>query len=85
VTIVGAYPGVVSVDLQDVMMRELALVGVRVYSAEDVLSAMTVVTSDGSDLGRLVTAVLPLAEGPSAISALRSGSELKVLLKGPAA
>ena len=30
VTVVAAYPGVVNVDLQDVMMRELALVGVRV-------------------------------------------------------
>jgi 2-desacetyl-2-hydroxyethyl bacteriochlorophyllide A dehydrogenase len=85
VTVVAAYPGVVSVDLQDVMMRELALVGVRVYSAEDVITAMAVVQREGSDLGRLVTAVLPLSEGPSAIAALRTGSELKVLLQGPAA
>jgi hypothetical protein len=32
-----------------------------------------------------VTAVVPLTEGPWAISALQAGSELKVLLKGPAA
>ena len=54
-------------------------------SAEDVITAMAVVERGDSDLGQIVTAVLPITAGPSAIAALRSGSELKVLLQGPAA
>jgi (R,R)-butanediol dehydrogenase / meso-butanediol dehydrogenase / diacetyl reductase len=85
VTVVGVYPGVVSVDLQDITMRELSVHGTRVYTAEDVGTAMSLVGEDDSEIENLITAVLPLSHGPSAMAALQSGSELKVLLKGPAA
>jgi threonine dehydrogenase-like Zn-dependent dehydrogenase len=83
--VVGAYPGVVPVNLQDVMFREISLVGTRVYSLEDITAAISVVEREGPTLDPVVTAVVPLTEGPWAISALHAGSELKVLLKGPAA
>jgi threonine dehydrogenase-like Zn-dependent dehydrogenase len=85
VTVVGAYPGVVPVNLQDVMFREISIVGTRVYSPEDITAAISVVEREGPTLDPVVTAVVPLTEGPWAISALHAGSELKVLLKGPAA
>ncbi|MGD0944301.1 MAG: alcohol dehydrogenase catalytic domain-containing protein [Acidimicrobiales bacterium] len=85
VTMVAAYPGVVPVNLQEVMFREISLVGTRVYSFEDITVAIGVVEREGPMLDPLVTAVVPLSEGPWAISALHAGSELKVLLKGPAA
>lgn len=85
VTVVGAYPGVVSTDLQDVMMRELALIGTRVYTADDITAAIALVGRQDSDFASVVTAVLPLSSGPGAFDSLRAGSELKVLLAGPAA
>jgi 2-desacetyl-2-hydroxyethyl bacteriochlorophyllide A dehydrogenase len=85
VVTVGAYPGVVGVDLQDVMFRELTMIGTRVYTPDDVAAAVALVGQGAIDAPRLVTGVLPLEEGASAIARLRAGSELKVLLKGPAA
>ena len=85
VTVVAAYPGIVPVNLQDVMFREVSMVGTRVYSLEDITAAISVVEREGSTLDLVVTAVVPLSKGPWAISALHAGSELKVLLEGPAA
>jgi threonine dehydrogenase-like Zn-dependent dehydrogenase len=85
VTVVAAYPGIVPVNLQDVMFREISLVGTRVYSPEDITVAIAVVEREGPTLDSVVTAVVPLTEGPWAINALHAGSELKVLLEGPAA
>ena len=85
VTVVAAYPGIVPVNLQDVMFREVSMVGTRVYSLEDITAAISVVEREGSTLDPVVTAVVPLSKGPWAISALHAGSELKVLLEGPAA
>jgi threonine dehydrogenase-like Zn-dependent dehydrogenase len=85
VTVVAAYPGIVPVNLQDVMFREVSMVGTRVYSLEDITAAISVVEREGSALDPVVTAVVPLSKGPWAISALHAGSELKVLLEGPAA
>ena len=82
---VAAYPGIVPVNLQDVMFREVSMVGTRVYSLEDITAAISVVEREGSTLDLVVTAVVPLSKGPWAISALHAGSELKVLLEGPAA
>jgi (R,R)-butanediol dehydrogenase/meso-butanediol dehydrogenase/diacetyl reductase len=65
---VGAYPGVVGVNLQEVMFRELKMIGTRVYTPDDIAAA-----------------VLPLEDGGLAIARVQAGSELKVLLEGPAA
>ncbi len=85
VTIVAAYPGIVPLNLQDVMFREVSVVGTRVYSPDDIKTAVAVVDKEGASLDPVVTAVVPLSEGPWAIEALHAGSELKVLLEGPAA
>src|SRR6266851_9812835 len=42
---VGVYPGVVGVDLQDVLFRELTMIGTRVYTRSDVATAVDLVTS----------------------------------------
>jgi threonine dehydrogenase-like Zn-dependent dehydrogenase len=66
------------------MFREISIVGTRVYSLEDITAAIGVVEREGAALDPVVTAVVPLSEGPWAIGALHAGSELKVLLQGPA-
>jgi (R,R)-butanediol dehydrogenase/meso-butanediol dehydrogenase/diacetyl reductase len=85
VVTVGAYPGVVGVNLQEVMFRELTIIGTRVYTSEDVTAAVALVAQAMIDVSRLVTNVLPLQDGAEAITRLRAGGELKVLIEGPAA
>jgi (R,R)-butanediol dehydrogenase / meso-butanediol dehydrogenase / diacetyl reductase len=85
VVTVGAYPGVAGVDLQSVMLRELAIVGTRVYTPEDVEAAVGLARRDPFGLDRLVTSVIGVSDGPRAIARLASGAELKVLIEGPAA
>jgi threonine dehydrogenase-like Zn-dependent dehydrogenase len=46
---------------------------------------VTLVAQGAIDVDRLITGVLPLAEGGHAIAQLRAGGELKVLIEGPAA
>jgi (R,R)-butanediol dehydrogenase/meso-butanediol dehydrogenase/diacetyl reductase len=85
VVTVGTYPGVVPTDLQSVVLRELTVVGTRVYTPDDVAAAADLAAKDPFGLGTFVTSVLPVTEGPAAISRLALGTELKVLLEGPAA
>jgi len=85
VVIVGAYPGLVEVDLQEVMFRELTIVGTRVYTSDDVGAAIELIAAERLDVSPLVTAVVPLDEGPAAIQRLRACTELKVLLARTAA
>lgn len=85
VVTVGTYPGVADVDLQSVVLRELAIVGTRVYTPEDVAAAADLAERDPFGLGRLVTSVIGVDDGPRAIARLAAGTELKILIKGPAA
>ena len=85
VVTVGVYPGVVGVDLASVALRELSIVGTRVYAPEDIAAASELAARDHFDLGRLVTSVIGVDDGPRAIAALADGTELKILIEGPAA
>ena len=85
VVTVGVYPGVVGVDLASVVLRELSIVGTRVYAAEDVAAAAELAARDPLGLGRLVTSVIGIDDGPGAIERLAAGRELKILIAGPAA
>ena len=85
VVTVGVYPGVVGVDLASVALRELSVVGTRVYAPEDVAAAAELAAQDPFGLGRLITSVIGVDDGPLAIAQLAAGSELKILIEGPAA
>jgi (R,R)-butanediol dehydrogenase / meso-butanediol dehydrogenase / diacetyl reductase len=85
VVTVGTYPGITGVDLQSVVLRELAITGTRVYAPEDVAAAAESAARDPFGLHRLVTSVMPLDKAPDAIPLLLSGKELKVLIAGPGA
>ena len=85
VVTVGAYPGVVGVDLQDLMFREITVIGARAYTPDDINTAISLVEDGLVDPSRFVTDVLPLRHGPVAIDLLRAGRGMKVLLAGPAA
>jgi (R,R)-butanediol dehydrogenase/meso-butanediol dehydrogenase/diacetyl reductase len=85
VVTVGVYPGVAGVDLQSVVLRELSIVGTRVYTPQDIAAAAELAGRDPFGLGRLVTSVIGVDDGPRAIDRLAAGTELKILIEGPAA
>ena len=85
VVTVGAYPGVVGVDLQDLMFREITMIGARAYTPDDINTALSLVEDGLVDPARFVTDVLPLRHGAVALDLLRAGRGIKVLLSGPAA
>jgi len=85
VVTVGTYPGVADVDLQSVVLRELTIVGTRVYTPEDVTAAAELAERDPFGLGQLVTSVIGIDDGCRAIARLAAGAELKILIEGPAA
>ena len=85
VVTVGTYPGVADVDLQSVVLRELTIVGTRVYTPEDFAAAAELAERDPFGLGRLVTSVIGVDDGSRAIAQLAAGTELKILIEGPAA
>jgi 2-desacetyl-2-hydroxyethyl bacteriochlorophyllide A dehydrogenase len=81
VVVVGAYPPVPApVDLLRVMFAELSLVGTRIYTRADISTAIELVAAGRLGLDRLVSEIVPLAEGVRAIEALRAGTALKLLV-----
>ena len=81
VVVVAAYPpDPVGVGLQMIMFKELTIVGSRVYTSEDIDAAVDLLTDDPIDLSGIVTSTVSLDEAPDAISRLRNGEEVKVLV-----
>lgn len=85
VVTVGTYPGVAGTDLQNVVFRELTIIGTRVYAHADMLAAAELAARDPFGLSQFITSTVPIANGPEAVARLSEGSEVKVLVEGPAA
>ena len=84
VVLVGVYPGLTPVDLQAVTFKELEVVGTRVYSRDDLVTAARMITSGAFDPRPLLTRTVTVDEAPAAIDALASGRDVKVLVQGRA-
>lgn len=81
VIIVAGYPsGPVGVDLLAVMFKELTIVGTRVYTSADIDAAIDLLVGDRLNMDGIVSRTVSLDEAPEAISRLRSGAEVKVLV-----
>jgi len=81
VAIVGVYKQPVAVDLQAVCFKEQTLVGVRVYTSQNIARAIELIASDALGLGRFPTKVFNLSDVTAAFAAARSGQEcLKALV-----
>lgn len=82
IVVVAAYPpGPVGVDLLAVMFKELELVGTRVYTWADIDAAIAILSAGSVNLEGIVTNTVTLDQAPEAISRLRAGTEVKVLVK----
>lgn len=82
IVFVGTYGTPASLDLQDVVFRELDTIGCRVYTRTDMETAVLLVADGRFDPEPLITSTVALAEAPTALEKLRSGDELKVLIDG---
>lgn len=79
----GLYSAPPALDLRQATLKELQLVGSRVYESRDVATALRLLAGGAVDVNALVTRVVPLARAVAdGFEPLRSSrSEMKVLLK----
>jgi (R,R)-butanediol dehydrogenase / meso-butanediol dehydrogenase / diacetyl reductase len=82
VVLVGVYGDPAAVDLRAVTFKELSVVGTRVYSRQDIQVAAEMVASGRFDPEPFLTRIVTLDEAPAAITDLRRGVGLKVLVRG---
>lgn len=85
VVVVAVYGGEAPVDLRRANFAELELIGTRVYSGDDLATAIGLLARGVVDAEPLVSATVGLEGAPVAFARLREGREVKVLVAGPAA
>ena len=79
---VGVFTEPVKVDMNKFLLRELRLMGVRVYEPEDFKTAISLVVSTALPLNQLISDVRPLEQVQSTFEEIERGANLmKVLLK----
>jgi 2-desacetyl-2-hydroxyethyl bacteriochlorophyllide A dehydrogenase len=80
--VVGIHPMPQMIDMQRVFLRELSLLGARVYDRSDFERAVQLIADGTVPAGRLVSRVEPLGSAAEAFSALESGDGvMKVLVE----
>ena len=81
IVLVGVYKEPAAVDLRAITFGEQRMLGVRVYTRDDVRRAVELIETDALGLGRLPVAVFDLAETAAAFElAMAAGPTLKVLV-----
>lgn len=78
---VGTYADMATLDLQDVVFRELELVGCRVYSRTDFEHAVQLIATKRFDPSPLITSVVSMQDALEALVRLRDGDEIKLLIE----
>jgi (R,R)-butanediol dehydrogenase / meso-butanediol dehydrogenase / diacetyl reductase len=78
--VVGIHPDPVPVDLNQVFLRELSIVGTRVYNRADFDTAVSLVHRGDVPVQSLISEIVPLAKVSQAFDALESGGVVKVLV-----
>lgn len=81
IVIVGVYKQPTPVDLQAVCFKEQSMVGVRVYTTQDVTRAIELIASGALGLERFPTKAFTITGAVAAFEAATTGQDcLKVLL-----
>jgi (R,R)-butanediol dehydrogenase / meso-butanediol dehydrogenase / diacetyl reductase len=78
--VVAIHPDPVPVDLNRVFLRELELLGARVYARDDFEYAVELVSRGEVPADALISTVVPLSRAAQAFDALESGGVVKVLV-----
>lgn len=78
----GLYEERVDIDPNDIVVKELELVGVSAYETGDLHRAVELIAGSKMDVEQIVTHVLPLASAPKGFAILASGDKKagKILL-----
>ncbi|NLJ77026.1 MAG: alcohol dehydrogenase catalytic domain-containing protein [Peptococcaceae bacterium] len=78
----GLYEEKINIDPNDIVVKELELVGVSAYETADLQQAVELVAKGEMDVEQVVTHVLPLTSAPEAFALLASGDKKagKILL-----
>jgi (R,R)-butanediol dehydrogenase / meso-butanediol dehydrogenase / diacetyl reductase len=81
-TVVGLPDDPATLDLSLLAFKEITVRGSLVYDEQDFASALTHLAAGAIPCDKIITAVAPLADAPSLISALQAGTSehVKVLL-----
>lgn len=85
VVLTGVYGAPAAVDLQQITFKELTVIGTRVYSSDDLRAATQLIVDGRFDPSPMLTKTVSLADGADAIAELRAGTQVKILVSGPAA
>ena len=80
VVVVAIHPAPRPVDLHRVFLRELRILGARVYSRSDFERAVELLTAGMIPAQQLITSVVPITATAEAFAALQSGQQMKVLI-----
>lgn len=81
-TIVGVFSEPISLDLRDILFRELLIVGTRHYTPEEFDKAIALVASGDIDVMPLITDIYPLDKGVEAFERTGKGTDTqKVLIR----
>jgi (R,R)-butanediol dehydrogenase/meso-butanediol dehydrogenase/diacetyl reductase len=83
VAIVGSYGGLVPLDLQAVMFKELTIRGHRTYLPADIDAAIELLREDGPLLEPLRSGVVAADGIQAAIQAMRAGQGMKFVVECP--
>lgn len=82
IVIVGVFKDLAAVDMQGVALKELSVIGSRVYEAFDFARAIDLLSQGKVDVSPLISHVLPVVETARALEVARQAREsMKVLLK----
>ena len=81
IVIVAIHSTPRDVNLHRVFMRELTIIGVRVYEKKDFELAIQYVNAGKIPCGQLISKVVPITEISEAVMALESGQAMKILIE----
>ncbi len=70
---VGNADQMITVNMQEIVVRELTIKGNYIYNVQDFKDAMNLIVSSGIDLSPLVTGTIPLSEANDMFKYLTSG------------
>ena len=80
IVVVAIHPIPREIDLQRVFVRELTIVGARVYEREDFVTAVDLLSSDAIPADSLITDIIPLPDTQRAFAELEAGRAMKILI-----
>ena len=80
IVVVAIHPIPREMDLQRVFVRELTIVGARVYEREDFVTAVDLLSSDAIPADSLITEIIPLPDTQRAFGELEAGRAMKILI-----